>query len=248
MNPRKASERRQQMKSTADAEADARVKADETALTASRRTSLSLAAAHRAFWRHPSPWMIGGTLLVLSTWRVVRGDWRMSDAWAPLILLALFPIIEWLIHVFVLHSKPRKVAGLSLDTLLARKHREHHADPRDVALVYIPWKTLIWVIIGYNTIAVLAFPRVGQALTFMTAVAWTGLLYEWSHYLIHSDYQPRSRAYKAIWRNHRLHHYKNEHYWFTVTTTGSADRLMGTYPDPSMVRTSPTAKSLHSTT
>ena len=48
-----------------------------------------------------------------------------------------------------------------------------------------------------------------------------------------------------MWRNHRLHHYKNEHYWFTVTTAGTADRLFGTYPDPATVPTSPTAKNLH---
>jgi hypothetical protein len=48
-----------------------------------------------------------------------------------------------------------------------------------------------------------------------------------------------------VWRNHRLHHYKNEHYWFTVTTTATADRLFGTYSDPATVETSPTAKDLH---
>ena len=30
------------------------------------------------------------------------------------------------------------------------------------------------------------------------------------------------RVYRAVWRNHRLHHYKNEHYWFTVTSTATA--------------------------
>ena len=63
---------------------------------------------------------------------------------------------------------------------------------------------------------------------------------------MHSDYRPRSGWYRAVWRNHRLHHYKNEHYWFTVTTACTADRLLGTYPaDSSAVRTSPTVKKLH---
>ena len=70
--------------------------------------------------------------------------------------------------------------------------------------------------------------------------------YEWTHYLVHSDYRPRSRWYRSVWRNHRLHHYKNEHYWFTVTSAGTADRLFGTYPaDPAAVRPSPTVKALH---
>jgi sterol desaturase/sphingolipid hydroxylase (fatty acid hydroxylase superfamily) len=48
-----------------------------------------------------------------------------------------------------------------------------------------------------------------------------------------------------VWNNHRLHHYKNEHYWFTVTTAGTADRLFGTYPDPTSVPKSKTARNLH---
>ncbi|MDP3889756.1 sterol desaturase family protein, partial [Nocardioides sp.] len=141
--------------------------------------------------------------------------------------------------------RPRRVAGVTVDTLLSRKHREHHADPRDVPLVFIPWRALVWVIVGYVGIALLAFPRVGQALTFIVAVALVGLVYEWTHYLIHSDYKPRTRAYKAVWKHHRLHHFKNENYWFTVTTTNTADRLLGTQPDPADVPSSPTAKNLH---
>jgi hypothetical protein len=52
-------------------------------------------------------------------------------------------------------------------------------------------------------------------------------------------------VYRAIWRNHRQHHFKNEHYWFTVTSSGTADRVLGTYPDSATVATSPTAKNLH---
>ena len=77
---------------------------------------------------------------------------------------------------------------------------------------------------------------------FITAL---GLAYEWCHYLIHSDYKPKTRVYRAIWRNHRQHHFKNEHYWFTVTSSGTADRVLGTYPDLGTVETSPTAKNLH---
>ena len=65
--------------------------------------------------------------------------------------------------------------------------------------------------------------------------------------LIRAGHRPRTRIYRSIWRNHRLHHYRNEHYWFTVTTSGTADRILGTYADPQTVPPSPTAKALHST-
>jgi len=228
-----------------EALAHQRLAAEESRITGPRRPQVSLGTTFREFWRHPSPWMILVAWVGALAWRVAEGDWRLSDLWGPVILVAMFPVLEWVIHVFILHWRPRKVVGVKVDSELARDHRRHHADPRDVPLVFIPWRSLIAVIIGYYAISLLAFPRLGQGLTFMLALATVGLVYEWTHYLIHSDYRPRTRAYKAVWRNHRLHHYKNEHYWFTVTTTATADRLFGTYPDPASVTTSATAKNLH---
>ena len=228
-----------------EALAQERLAAEEARITGTRRTTVTLRDTFVEFWKHPSPWMILATLVGALTWRVVEGDWRLADLWAPVILVAFFPVLEWVIHVFILHWRPRKVAGVKIDSELARDHRRHHADPRNIPLVFIPWRSLIAVIAGEVAIGLFAFPRLGQGLTFILAVAVTGLIYEWSHYLIHSDYKPRTKVYKAIWRNHRLHHYKNEHYWFTVTSTATADRLFGTYPDPAEVKASPTAKNLH---
>jgi sterol desaturase/sphingolipid hydroxylase (fatty acid hydroxylase superfamily) len=222
-----------------------RLAADERRITGTRRTSMSLGQAWRAFVRHRSPWMIAATLMFGLVARFVAGDWRWSDAVLPLALVATFPAIEWVIHVCILHWRPRRVGRVELDTLLARKHRAHHADPRDIPLVFIPWQVLAWLLPTYVALAFLVFPRDGLGLTFVVAATALGLAYEWTHYLVHSDYRPRSRAYRAVWRNHRLHHYKNEHYWFTVTTAGTADRLLGSYPDPSTVETSPTVRALH---
>ena len=221
-----------------------RLAADEV-ITGSRRTTVTLRMAFKGFWSHPSPFMISTVLLSALGWRIAEGGWQLGDLWAPVILVAIFPLLEWVIHVFILHWRPRKVVGVLVDSQLARDHRRHHADPRDVPLVFIPWQSLVFVIIGYVAIALLAFPRLGQALTFIVAVATVGMVYEWTHYLIHSDYRPKRKFYKAVWRNHRLHHYKNEHYWFSVTTSGTSDRLLGTYPDAATVATSPTAKNLH---
>jgi sterol desaturase/sphingolipid hydroxylase (fatty acid hydroxylase superfamily) len=103
----------------------------------------------------------------------------------------------------------------------------------------------VWVLPSYVLIALLAFPGQAAGATFLVAVGALMFNYEWVHYLVHSDYRPRTRAFRAVWRNHRLHHYKNEHYWFTVTTSGTADRLFGTYPDSSHVESSRTVRQLH---
>jgi hypothetical protein len=161
---------------------------------------------------------------------------------------ALFPFLEWLVHVFILHWRPRRLGSLTVDPLLARKHREHHVDPREVALIFIPWRALLWTLPLAAATALLAFPRAGLGLTFLALLGILGLSYEWCHYLIHSDYKPKTQVYRAVWRNHRQHHFKNEHYWFTVTSAGTADRVLGTYADVADVASSPTAKNLHAAT
>ena len=210
------------------------------------RKGFTLADAVGEFWKHPSPWMIGATLLAALVARVVVGDWQLTDAIVPLAMLAVFPFFEWIIHVFILHWRPKRLGRLTIDPLLAREHRAHHQDPRDVPLIFIPWKSLVsWVLPLTVAVGLLAFPRLGMGLTYLVCIATLGLVYEWTHYLIHSDYKPKTRIYRAIWRNHRHHHFKNEHYWFTVTSSGTADRVLGTYPDPGTVENSPTAKNLH---
>lgn len=216
-----------------------------TASNRPARQRFALADAWREFWKHPSPWMIGATLVVALTARIAVGDWQLTDAVVPVVMVAAFPFFEWIIHVFVLHWRPKQLGGLTIDPLLARKHREHHVNPRSVSLVFIPWKALLWVLPLAATVALLVFPRLGLGLTYLAFIAVLGLGYEWSHYLIHSDYKPKTRFYRAIWRDHRLHHFKNEHYWFSVTSSGTADRVLRTYPDPATVAASPTAKNLH---
>jgi hypothetical protein len=213
----------------------------------SDRRGVSLADAAREFWRHPTPWLLSGAFLISLVARIAVGDWRWSDAVLPLAVLAVFPFVEWIIHVFVLHWRPRRIAGLMVDSVLARKHREHHSDPRIVPLIFIPLQSLFGAFGAALVTAFVLIPRLGLGLTFLVTVSGIGVVYEWSHYLVHTDYKPKSWFYKRLYRNHRWHHFKNEHYWFAVTTPGIADRVLGTYPDPQTVPTSPTAKNLHAT-
>lgn len=216
--------------------------------TNTTRRGMTLGTAAAEFWRHPSPWLLAIALVSAITARAVMGDWGIGDALLPFAMLGLFPFLEWVIHVFILHWRPRRLAGVTVDSQLARKHREHHVEPRDVELVFIPFQSLVVVVAAVVGLALWAFPRTGMALTFLVVLLSLGLVYEWTHYLIHSDYKPKHALYRAIWRDHRLHHYKNEKYWFGVTTSGTSDRVLGTYPDAASVPTSPTAKNLHADT
>jgi hypothetical protein len=210
-----------------------------------RSRGVTLADAAREFLRHPTPWLLAGALLAAAVARVVVGDLRWSDAVLPFVMLAAFPFVEWVIHVVVLHWRPRRIAGFTLDPILARKHREHHVDPRIVKLIFIPLQSLLGALASALIVAFVFIPRTGLGLTFLVVTFTIGLVYEWTHYLVHTDYKAKTALYRKIWRNHRLHHFKNEHYWFGVSTPGTADRVLGTYPDPRAVPASPTAKNLH---
>ena len=209
------------------------------------RRKVSLRSAFGEFVRYPSPWMIIVFLGASVVARLVVGGFAWTDALVPVVMILSFPFAEWVIHVCILHWRPRTVAGLKIDTLLSRKHREHHNNPRDIPLIFIPWQVLCLILPVAIALGLFAFGRTGLGLTFMVTLGMLGLIYEWTHYLIHTDYKPKSRLYRATWRHHRFHHYKNEHYWFTVTTSGTADRLFGTEPDTESVDKSPTAKRLH---
>lgn len=230
-----------------------RVAADEARLDgkyvgdgpAGRRTSASMGEVFREFWRHPSPWLLATALAAGITGRVLAGPGSWWELLVPLGLVAVLPVVEWLVHVFILHWRPRRVGGLTLDPLLARKHRAHHASPREIPLVFIPWQAQLWLAPTWVALAWLVTPTTTAMFTLLISVYAIMSAYEWTHYLLHSDYRPKSAWYRKIWRHHRLHHYKSEHYWFTVTSAGSADRLFGTAPDPSTVPTSPTVQRLH---
>jgi hypothetical protein len=213
---------------------------DGAAAAGRRRRSVTLGDAAREFGRHPTPWLLGAAVVGTYVWRAVLGDPDLADVLLVLGYLAAFPLIEWVIHTSLLHWRPVRVGRVTLDPLVARKHREHHADPRDVELIFIPLPALlVGAVVIAGVAALIPDPRLGA--TFAATAVSLGLIYEWVHYLVHTDYRPKTAPYRAIWRHHRLHHFKNENYWFTVTTASTADRVLRTQPDPASVPTSPTA-------
>ncbi len=150
---------------------------------------------------------------------------------------------EWLIHVFILHAKPRVVFGRTLDFQVPRAHRAHHRDPWNYQILFIPLRAFIYSLPLLVLLWLALMPTTALALTGIAGHLALALHYEWIHLLIHTRVQPRTAAYRRLWRNHRLHHFKNERYWFGVTRLG-ADRLLRTDPEPEAVTISKTARTL----
>jgi hypothetical protein len=213
----------------------------------------SLGGARREFLRKGSPWVIGAGVLALLILRAAIGDVTWRDPVAVAAMLAIYPFGEWAIHVYLLHAKPVRVGGRDFETVAARAHRAHHRDPTDLDMVLLYWwqAAFLMVVAVPLTIALgalvvtLAAGPIPLGVLVSAAIAGYCMVfvYEWTHFLIHTAYRPRTRAYKTIWRNHRLHHFKNEHFWHGITNNLS-DRVLGTNPAAREVPKSETARTL----
>ena len=104
---------------------------------------------------------------------------------------------------------------------------------------------LALLVIVLAALAVFAFPSAGTGLTFLVRSTAAGMVYEWIHYLIHTDYRPRHRPYRSVWRHHRLHHSRTSTTGSPSPPPGPPTGCCGTYPIRETVPTSPTAKDLH---
>lgn len=200
------------------------------------------AGCAREFASRPGPQLIAAGLTATVAVRARMKRFRRADLEVAATVTAIHPFAEWALHVFVLHRSRIGSDGGRRESFAARTHRRHHEDPKDLDLVLLPVPVTAGLVGGAIAAAVAA-PDRRRGVT-GTAVGLGSLLaYEWIHFLIHSPYQPKTRWYRSRWQGHRLHHYRNEHYWFGVVAT-SADRLLGTAPDRAEIPVSPTALTL----
>ena len=203
----------------------------------------TLSEAARVFYAHASPRILTALVVVAAGGRVLLGSPRLGDLVVAAVVLTFWPLQEWLIHVFILHHRPRTFWGRTIDYAVARKHRAHHRDPWRPELIFIPLGVYLYsplVIFGFFA---LATPSPALAFTGAAVYFLLSLHYEWVHLLVHTNVRPKGAYYQRLVRNHRLHHFKNEHYWFGVTRL-RGDHLLRTHPDVAAVETSETCRDL----
>ena len=217
-------------------------------MTAARlgREVKTLDHAWREFRANRSPKIIAAAIVAAAALRIALGGFTWRDAVAAFAMLVVYPFGEWAIHVYLLHLKPFRLRGKRVELPTAKAHREHHEAPNHLGLILLAPLEAAALLLLAVPVVLAAFSLVLPVRALVTA-AFAGYvligIYEWTHFLIHTAYRPRSAAYKAIWRNHRLHHFKNEHYWHGITNT-LGDRALGTFKDQSEVQRSETARTL----
>jgi hypothetical protein len=204
---------------------------------------LTLRKAAGIFFGTFSARMLIPIVVAVAAIRLALGGWRWWDLGLAAIILGAQPFTEWLIHVNLLHWKPRTIAGRTIDPLGARRHRQHHADPKILARVLVPRQIMVVSCLVTVPIYWLITPSWQLALTGMLTSYAMYLTYEWTHFLIHSSYRPKGWYFRYVYRAHRLHHYRNENYWFGVTVH-LADHVLRTFPGKDDVPVSATAFTL----
>lgn len=187
------------------------------------------ASAVRTFASHPSALLIVAMIVPLAAWRLALGDFGLADLAVAVALVAYFPFNEWLIHVLMLHWRPRKVFGRTIDFYLPITHRRHHADPWNLRWVFIPRHVHAWTVPAIVAILALLWPWKALALTGLVTYLLLGLHYEWVHFLAHIPWCPPLAYYQRRVREHRYHHFRNENYWWGVSM-GLGDRVFRTAP------------------
>lgn len=222
-------------------------------LTSERDDLKSLGNCYREFMRHFSGQAVLAAIVIVAALRIAVGNFSWRDIAVLAVVLAIQPFVEWLIHTYLLHLKPFEIGGRKIDLYTARAHRRHHKAPSviDQTLLHpseILGSMFLIAITSAPLIAlVVALPTGGDLLAvYLSSLLWNyiGLYrYEWSHFLIHTPYIPKTRFFRSIWRSHRLHHFKHEDYWMGVTSN-FGDRVLKTFPDQKDVKKSPTARNL----
>lgn len=203
----------------------------------------TLAEALPIFLRHGSPRVVLTALVMALAARVAVGGFGFADLLPVAGTLLYWPLQEWLLHVFVLHWKPRRIVGRTLDFTVPKSHRAHHRDPWQLPLIFIPFHSFAYSLPILVGTWFLITPNPGLALTGLSFFLLLTLHYEWIHFLVHTRVWPKSKFYQRLFTNHRLHHFRSEHYWYGVTML-SGDRLLRTAPVAKDVPVSPTARTL----
>lgn len=195
-------------------------------------------ASHKSIW---------GYALVasgLAFTMIQRGSF--FDHWYLVFVLLLTPFYEWLVHKFFLHLE-MKVSNKSLQAFLDKIHAGHHVDPRDTELVFAPFIVGVQVPLSFFFLVLLIGGSLDQALKLAFITQSYYMFYEWIHLAHHTEgYRPKTKLGNELKQAHTWHHYKNENFWWGVTSV-IGDKVFGTYPDPKDVPRSHSVKDIHNT-
>ena len=140
----------------------------------------------------------------------MRASWA-APLWA-LLGVFLWTLLEYVLHRFVFHFKPRSGLGRRVHFLA---HGIHHLDPWDKTRLVFP--PLLGVAVAVPIfLSIWAFLPLGPAMATMGGLLVGYLGYDMTHYYTHHA-KPRSRWGRFVKRYHLAHHHKHWERMFGVS-------------------------------
>jgi len=133
-------------------------------------------------------------------------------------------LIEYVLHRFLFHMLGESKRAQRIIYLI---HGNHHHFPRDKERLFMP--PVPSLIMASFLFCLFYFLMGENVFLFFPGFVLGYLMYGTMHYAIHA-WHPPFKWMKSLWRNHHLHHYKNEGKGYGVSTT-LWDRVFGTMFD-----------------
>ncbi len=128
---------------------------------------------------------------------------------------------EYLMHRFIFHFIAESPKTIRLIYVL---HGNHHEYPRDKERLFMP--AVPSLIISSFIFMMMYFIMGRDSFSFFPGFMFGYLIYGSMHYAIHA-WNPPFKWMKGLWRNHHLHHYKQQQKGFGVSST-LWDHIFGT--------------------
>jgi sterol desaturase/sphingolipid hydroxylase (fatty acid hydroxylase superfamily) len=175
------------------------------------------------------PLVIWGMYIPIGSFLIYYGSshYGLSSKTILLVFLAgafSWSIFEYLAHRFVFHWVTESERGKRISYVL---HGNHHEYPRDRQRLFMPPVPSLILAVTFFSIFYLTMGK--YAFSFFPGFLLGYLLYGSMHYAIHA-WNPPFKWMKPLWRNHHLHHYKDEGKGFGVSST-LWDHIFGTMFD-----------------
>jgi sterol desaturase/sphingolipid hydroxylase (fatty acid hydroxylase superfamily) len=136
---------------------------------------------------------------------------------------------EYCIHRFAFHFVAESERAKKIVYII---HGNHHEYPRDKERLFmppVPSLILATVIFSLMFFVFRWFVADAYAFVFFPGFIFGYLMYGTMHYAIHA-WNPPFKWMKPLWRNHHLHHYKEQEKGFGVSST-LWDHVFGTMFD-----------------
>ena len=189
---------------------------------------------HLEYLTKTNPLVIWSMYVPIITFFLYYSFQRFNAGAGTIILMFLagmfsWSLFEYVIHRYAFHFMAENERAIKIVYII---HGNHHEYPRDKQRLFMPAVPSIILASVVFSLMYFVFYLFGSSqivFTFFPGFMFGYLIYGSMHYAIHA-WHPPFKWMKPLWRNHHLHHYKEQEKGFGVSST-LWDHVFGTMFD-----------------